>query len=87
MTWIGRLFPYVGLLEREVERLQLRERELLNVVLPKVGATPLDQPERKKIIPPKGKPSRLQRAMTRMRQRATEIYVPIVSKPRPDQAA
>ena len=89
MSWLGKISPYVGFLEREVERLQERERRLLNIVLPRVGCDPLEAPARKE--PPKvikGKPSRLQRGLAAMRMRASDFYAPNVRDPeRADSAA
>lgn len=87
-TWIGRLFPYVGHLEREVARLQDRERKLLNVILPRVGCDPLDVPDiddRKPVKERKGKQSRLQSALAKIRARRKQTtYVPdIRSEQRP----
>lgn len=76
MTWLGKIWPYVGSLEREVERLQERERRLLNIVLPRVGCDPLEEKPRKEVkAPVAGKPSRLQRGLAAIRSRARDMYV------------
>lgn len=67
--WVSR--RYLEHLEAEIARLQLRERELLNVILPKEGFRPLDETRKEHkpedMIPRRRKETALQYANRKAR--------------------
>lgn len=72
---------YIAFLEAEIARLQERERKLLNVVLPRLGYNPIDEPARTE--PPKKpknrRPTWLQWGLRGLRasmKEKTEVYIP-----------
>lgn len=82
--WRGK---YVQLLERENARLLEENRRLLNIIMPRLGYEPPDQPEKKPPGQPKSRRlSPLQWAVKKMRDaRKLPTEVVLENVPRPER--